>query len=76
MSYNGVIAPSEAGAAKMASGSAITEADIPYFVTAPTFRTSAPKYAWLNAIQSVGKVVGLSTDPAGCFVRYDVFGVY
>jgi hypothetical protein len=76
MSYNGVIIPSEAGAAKMASGIPITEADIPYFMMAPTFRTSAPKYAGLNGIQAVGKMVGLSTDPARCFVRYDVFGVY
>jgi hypothetical protein len=75
-SYNGIIAHSQASAAKMTSGSVITEADDPYFVTAPTFRTSAPKYAWLNMIQCVGKMVGFSTDPAKSFVRYDVFGVY
>jgi hypothetical protein len=75
-SYNGVIAHSPASAAKMASGTPITEADAPYFVTAPTFRTSAQKCAWLNEIQAVGKMVGLSTDPAKSFVRYDIFAVH
>ena len=74
-SYNGIIAHSSASAAKMASGSPITDADAPYFVTAPTFRTSAEKYAWLNGIQAIGKMVGLSTDPAKSFVRYDIFAV-
>jgi hypothetical protein len=72
-SYNGIIAHSPASAAKMASGSPITEADAPYFMMAPTFRTSAEKYAWLNSIQAVGKMVGLSTDPTKSFVRYDIF---
>jgi len=26
--------------------------------------------------KAIGKMVGLSTDPAGCFVRYEIFGVY
>lgn len=74
-SYNGVIAHSPASTAKMASGSPITDADAPYFVTAPTFRTSAEKYAWLNGIQAISKMVGLSTDPTKSFVRYDIFAV-
>jgi hypothetical protein len=76
MSYNGVIVHSESSAAKMASGTPITEADVPYFVAAPTFRTSAQKYAWLNGIQAVCKMVGFSTNPAKSFVRYDIFAVY
>src|SRR5262249_28229373 len=76
VSYNGIIAHSEASAAKMASGMFITEADAPYFVTAPTFRPGAQKYAWLNMVQGVGKMVGFSTDPAKSFVRYDIFAVY
>jgi len=74
-SYNGVISHSQASAAKMASGAPITDADAPYFMTAPTFRTSAEKYSWLNGVQAVGKMVGLSTDPAKSFVRYDIFSV-
>lgn len=73
VSYNGIIAHSEQSAAKMASGAPITHADAPYFVTAPTFRTAAEKYGWLNRVQAVGKMVQLSTDPAQSFVRYDIF---
>lgn len=74
-SYNGVITLSSAGAAKMASGNALTQADVSYFAMAPTFRTAAEKYSWLNGLQAVGKMVQLSTDPANSFVRYDVFAV-
>ena len=74
--YNGIIAHSETSAAKMASGKPVTEADGLYFVTAPIFRTAAPKYAWLNSIQCLGKMVAFSTDPAKSFVRYDIFAVY
>ena len=73
MSYNGVIAHSEQSAAKMASGTQITHADGAYFVVAPTFRTSAEKYTWLNGVQAVGKMVQLSFDPANRFIRYDFF---
>lgn len=75
VSYNGTIAHSEQSAAKMARGSPITHADAPYFAIAPTFRTGAEKYAWLNGMQGVGKMVQLSTDPANSFVRYDIFAV-
>jgi hypothetical protein len=74
-SYNGIISHSEKSAAKMASGSPITHDDAPYFATAPTFRTAAEKYTWLNNMQAVGKMVQLSTDPANSFVRYDIFAV-
>jgi hypothetical protein len=76
VSYNGIIAHSKESAAKLASGSPITHADAPYFATAPTFRTSAEKYSWLNGLQAVGKMVQLSTDPANSFVRYDIFAVH
>jgi hypothetical protein len=74
MSYNGVIRLSPDGAAKMASGGALTQSDVAYFATAPTFRTAAEKYSWLSGVQAIGKMVQLSTDPANSFVRYDVFG--
>jgi hypothetical protein len=75
ISYNGVIAHSEQSAAKVASGTLITHADAAYFMIAPTFRTGAEKYAWLNRVQAVGKMVQLSFDPANRFVRYDFFVV-
>jgi hypothetical protein len=75
VSYNGVIAHSGQSAARMASGGVITPADGAYFVVAPTFRTSAEKYAWLNGVQAVGKMVRLSFDPANRFIEYDFFVV-
>ena len=74
-SYNGVIRLSQAGAAKMASGGSLTQNDVSYFATAPTFRTAAEKYSWLNGLQAVGKMIQFSTEPANGFVRYDVFAV-
>jgi Protein of unknown function (DUF3237) len=75
ISYNGVIAHSEQSAAKMASGGLVTHTDGAYFVVAPTFRTNAEKYAWLNRVQAVGKMVQLSFDPANRFIEYDFFVV-
>jgi Protein of unknown function (DUF3237) len=75
MSYNGVIAHSEQSAAKMAGGGLMTHADGAYFIVTPTFRTGAEKYAWLNRVQAVGKMVQLSFDPANRFIKYDFFVV-
>ena len=49
--------------------------DAPYVAIAPTFRTSSEKYAWLNHLQAVGKMVQRSTEPENRFIRYDIFGV-
>ena len=49
--------------------------DAPYLVIAPTFRTSSEKYAWLNCLQAVGKMVQRSTEPENRFTSYDIFGV-
>jgi hypothetical protein len=75
VSYNGVATLSEQTAAKLAGGGSITHADAAYFVVATTFRTGAEKYAWLNRVQAVGKMVQLSFDPANGFVEYDFFVV-
>jgi len=75
MSYNGVIAHSEQSAAKIAAGELITQADGAYFVAAPTFRTGSEKYAWLNRVQAVGKMVQLSFGAANRFIEYDFFAV-
>lgn len=46
--------------------------DIPYFITAPTFQTSSEKYAWLNSVQAINKVVEVKIGEGG-YVKYDVF---
>jgi hypothetical protein len=40
-------------------------------VVAPTCRTGPEKYAWLNRVQAVGKMMQLSFDPANRFIEYD-----
>jgi hypothetical protein len=55
-------------------GEVLTDKDLPYFVTAPTFQTSAPKYAWLNGVQAVAKMVEVKAGDGG-YVKYDVFVV-
>jgi hypothetical protein len=71
-SYNGIIQHSEKSAERLMKGEMLTDKDIPYFVTAPTFQTSSPKYAWLNGVQAVGKMVELKFGESG-YVKYDVF---
>jgi Protein of unknown function (DUF3237) len=74
MSYNGILQHSAESAARMNRGELLTAKDIPYFVTAPTFQTTAPKYAWLNSVQAVNKCVELKIGDGG-YVKYDVFVV-
>lgn len=74
VSYNGIIQHSEKSAERMTHGEVLTDKDMPYFVTAPTFQTSAPKYAWLNGVQAIGKMVELKAGEGG-YVKYDVFVV-
>jgi len=74
MSYNGIISHTPESAERMNKGELLTNKDIPYFVTAPTFQTSSPKYAWLNGVQAIGKLVEVKTGEGG-FVKYDVFVV-
>ena len=52
----------------------VLKADECYFVTAPTFQTKSEKYAWLNAIQAIGKMVEQKRGE-GSFVKYDIFAV-
>jgi hypothetical protein len=47
---------------------------MPYFVTAPTFQTSSTKYAWLNGVQAIAKMVEVKAGDGG-YVKYDVFVV-
>jgi hypothetical protein len=71
--YGGVIAIAPADFARMAAGETLHAAEM-YFVTAPTFQTADPRYAWLNQVQAIGKAVALKGGEGG-HVRYDVFAV-
>jgi hypothetical protein len=53
MTYSGAIQASKEQVDSLGKG-ATFKADEFYVITAPTFETNHEKYAWLNAIQSVG----------------------
>ncbi len=72
ITYNGIIQHSPESAERMSQGEVLTANDIPYFVTAPTFQTSSPTYAWLNSVQAVSKMVEIKLGEGG-YVRYDTF---
>jgi hypothetical protein len=60
--------------AALARGEVVTDRIVPYFVTAPTFQTSSERYAWLNGVQAVGKMIELRSGE-GSYIKYDVFTV-
>ena len=72
MSYNGIIKNSTESAERLSNGELLTDKDIPYFIAAPTFQTSAEEYAWLNDIQCINKMTEIQFGPEG-YVKYDVF---
>jgi len=74
VSYNGIIQYSKESAERLMKGGVLTDKDVPYVVTAPTFQTSSGKYAWLNGVQAVGKMVELKAGD-GAYAKYDVFVV-
>jgi hypothetical protein len=69
MTYRGVRHASAEVSARIANGEAVAASEY-YLRTAPFFETSAPRYAWLNTIVSVG--IGERT-PDG--VTYDLFEI-
>ena len=73
LQYGGVIAIAPADFARMAAGGTLRTAEM-YFVTAPTFQTADPRYAWLSQVQAIGKAVALKGGEGG-YVRYEVFAV-
>ena len=73
MSYGGAIQCNKDQADRMNAGQQL-KADDCYFITAPTFQTKSDKYAWLNGVQAVGKMVSLKTGE-GSHVRYNIFAV-
>jgi hypothetical protein len=71
--YGGIIAFSKEAQERLAKGEVVNMKDNPgYFITAPRFMTTSPKYAWLNQIQAVGKMVSLQR---GARISYDVFAI-
>jgi hypothetical protein len=52
----------------------VLKAEECYFITAPTFQTTSEKYAWLNSIQAIGKMVEQKRGEGG-YVKYDIFAV-
>jgi hypothetical protein len=73
ISYNGIISHSKESFDRLMKGEVLTSKDH-YFITAPTMQTSAEKYAWLNYVQCVGKIVEVKVGE-GSFVKYDVYVV-
>jgi hypothetical protein len=70
--YNGIIQNSKESVQRLMKGDVMTTDDIPYFITAPTLQTSSEKYAWLNSVQLVSKLVEVKVGADG-YVKYDVF---
>jgi hypothetical protein len=68
-SYNGVIQCDKNQVDKLNAGEELKAGDC-HFITAPTFETKSEKYAWLNAVQAVGKMISLKR---GDHITYDIF---
>lgn len=71
ISYNGIIDNTEQSESRAANGAVQTSKDM-YFIIAPTMETSSKKYAWLNGVQCIGKLVEVKRD---AYVKYDIFVV-
>ena len=71
ISYNGIISHSKESFDRLMKGETLTSKDH-YFITAPTMQTSSDKYAWLNHVQCVGKVVEMKLGE-NSFVKYDIY---
>jgi hypothetical protein len=71
--YSGISAPTKEAQERLAKGEAVTASSgYGYFITTPRFMTTSAKYAWLNDIQAVGKMVSMQR---GVAIKYDVFVV-
>jgi hypothetical protein len=74
VSYNGIERDSDVTEGKSKHGEVLGPNDVQYWIIAPTFETSAAKYAWLNDIQAVGKMIEFK-DGVGGFVKYEIYAV-
>lgn len=71
MTYNGIISHTKESWDRLLKGEVLTAKDH-YFLTAPTMQTSSEKYAWVNQVQCIGKVVEVKLGE-GSYVKYDIF---
>ena len=69
MEYGGVGKLGKQESARFGKGE-ILGADEAYFVIAPRFQTTSGKYAWLNEVQAVGRMVSLKQ---GDHIEYEIF---
>ena len=72
IAYNGIVQHSKESVERLGKGDLLTTKDIPYLVTAPTLQTSSEKYAWLNSVQLINKLVEVKLGEGG-YIKYDVF---
>ena len=68
--YNGIVVPTQEVTDRFNKGQTINDNE-EYFIIAPRFKTESKKYAWLNHVQAVGKMVTFSSS----HVKYDIFAV-
>jgi hypothetical protein len=73
MSYNGRMHCDKEIADRFRKGEAL-KADDCYLISAPTFETKSEKYAWLNDVQAIGKMVEYKPGKEGHLI-YDLFVV-
>jgi hypothetical protein len=72
--YGGIQAFTKEATDRLTKGEAVNVADgYGYFITTPRFMTTSAKYAWLNDVQAIGKMVFLQR---GVGIKYDVFTVH
>ena len=73
ISYGGIVHYPNNSLERLMNGEMLTPKDF-YFVTTPTFRTSAENYAWLNNVQCIGRAVEVQVGEKS-FVKYEIFVV-
>ena len=71
MSFGGVLVQTKDIIDRLMKGETMKAGEY-HHLTVPTFETKSDKYAWLNGIQVVGKMVSVKR---GDHVKYDVFMV-
>ncbi|HEY1810341.1 MAG TPA: DUF3237 domain-containing protein [Acidobacteriaceae bacterium] len=71
ITYNGIVSGGKESEERAEKGEVRTPKDT-YFIIAPTMETSSSKYAWLNGVQCIGKMVEVKRNS---YVKYDIFVV-
>lgn len=71
LSFGGVMHVEPQIAERLSRGE-ILKAEDCYSITTPTFQTGSQKYAWLNRIQAIGKLIEADAGEAS-HVTYDIF---